>query len=364
VILPRYNIQLEQIKKLIPVSIAKARRQQTENTIAGVLFSGCQAAMKGLAVTGTSLRSLLDWLGDVEDPHLKPERLACIVEDSMGCAAILTRVHPTLATIRDAELTMGILKGAATVIVRAEIESQGNTGRILRHLPNEAAPTTLDVFAHILYASFDIRLGPSRSRLLSLYPVLGRATALSLSACADLLSIPDPHGEGAHIASSAFVIMRLAILAVNDPPPKEGGTFDESTVESQDVLMSFWHRLWPEWGRLLGLSLASSCINMPQRAVSLSVLMDVILFISANQPHLLVEPAPTLARGLATLEEWHHSAGTQVPAKLAKAEAALDAAALSSQPAANARRIAQRAVWADMLATERLLALRNGGGFD
>jgi hypothetical protein len=151
--------------------------------------------------------------------------------------------------------------------------------------------------------------------------------------------------------------MRLAILAVNDPPPKDGA-FEASNVEAHDVLLSFWHRLWPEWDRLMGLSLAPSCINLPQRAVTLSVLMDIILFISANQPALLVEPAPTLSRGLDSLTEWHQNAGTQVPAKIHKAAAALDATALRSQPAANARRLAVAAVWPDMVATERLQSLR------
>jgi hypothetical protein len=360
VILMRYIIQLEQLQKLVPMSIRVARQQQTENTVATVLFEVCGATLKGHAVQPVTLRALLNWLGDEEDSNLKRERLTLLVEASPGCAAILTRAHPSVANVRDAELAMGLLKGAATVIVRAELESEGNTGRVLRNLPKEAAVTQLDVFAHILYASLDVRLGPARSRLMSLYPVLGRAASLSLFACADLLSVPDSHGDGAHLASAAFVIMRLAILAVADPP-RNDGTLSPTTVEAHDVLLSFWHRLWPEWERLLGLSLAPSCVNLPQRAVTLSVLMDIILFIGANQPNLLVEPAPTLARGLATLEEWHHSAGSSVPAKLHKANAALDAAALRAPPAANARRTAMSAAWADMLATERLLSLRADG---
>jgi hypothetical protein len=361
-VLHRYSISVEQIRKLVPVSIRVARRQQTENTVATVLFEMCISVLKGQPVTPGTLNMLLTWLGDEDDPNLKSEKLSLLAQASPGCATILCRQHPTLRalrdpSLRDPELTMSILKAAATVIIRGELDSPGNTGRVLRGLPNESASTQLDVFSHLLFASLDVCLGDSRSRIMSLYPVLGRAASLALFACADLLALPDPRGDGAHLASAAFAVMRLAILAVNDPPPKDGA-FEASNVEAHDVLLSFWHRLWPEWDRLMGLSLAPSCINLPQRAVTLSVLMDIILFISANQPALLVEPAPTLSRGLDSLTEWHQNAGTQVPAKIHKAAAALDATALRSQPAANARRLAVAAVWPDMVATERLQSLR------
>lgn len=359
VLLLRYAVQLDQIRALVPVSIKVARQQQTENTVVDVLFDGCAGIVRGTHGNAVTLKSLLDWLADDKDVCLKKERLGSLVDTTPGCAAILMRLHPTISHLLDADMTLGVLKSAATVIVRAEIESSGNTGRVLRSLPREPASTQLDVFAHVLFASLDVRLGDARSRLMSLYPVLSRAAALSLYACADLLSVPDVSGNGAHLASAAFVVMRLAVLAVQDPTPEGLGTFTTSVpMEAYDVLVSFWHRLWPEWDRLLGLSLASSCVNLPQRAVTLSVLMDIVLFISAIQPSLLVEPAPTLARGLTALEEWHNKAGTTVPGKLGKTVAALEAGALRIQPAFSARRMAKNAVWADMLATERLLTLQ------
>lgn len=102
-------------------------------------------------------------------------------------------------------------------------------------------------------------MGRARSRLLSLYPLLSRATSLCLRAASDYMSLQDVEGHGTFLISLAFMVMRLALLAVRDGPvsneDREKGAGDEDAV---DIL---WTRIWPEWIRLFRLSFDPNCVN-------------------------------------------------------------------------------------------------------
>lgn len=273
-----------------------------------------------------------------------------LVEATRGSMNILLRSHPTMTAMRDPEKTMKLLDAAAAVIVRAEVAAPGNTGSILHSLPSEVSIAQVHVFGHILYGSLPLNLGWARGDLVSLYPVLARSTALTMFAWSDLLGVPDPSSDGAHFGTAVFIVMRLAILSVRDPAA-------EPSAAATEALASFWRRLWPEWDRLLSLSLAPTCANPTLRAVTHSTLLDIIMFVASAAPMLLVDAAPLVDRGLRALEEWdattnlHSSKG-----KLTKALAALDAVLRGRVERPLAREAAAKAIRADMMVTERLWA--------
>lgn len=274
----------------------------------------------------------------------------------------------------DPEMTLRLRDAAAAVILRAEVASPGNVGSALKGLPLEAAVVQLNVLSHILYASVDMPLSHARNNLLTLYPIIARATSLCLFACTDMLAAADPNNDGAYFATMVFIVLRLSVLAVQDPVASDYAT------ATPEALSSFWRRLWPDWDRLLTLAVAPTCVNMvglsfantnmqPLRAVIISVFEDIVTFIAKAAPSLFIEPAPTIARGLHTIEQYHSSSGTTPSRKLAKAVNALETVALrsssTSTPGANStpadtstfnRKTAARSVWNDMVVVERLLA--------
>jgi hypothetical protein len=256
------------------------------------------------------------------------EREKVLVEASYGCAPLLLREHATVAVMRDPELTMKLLDAAAAVIVRAEVIAPGNTGLVLSSVPSKSNITQVHVFGHVLYASLGVTLGASRADLVSLYPVLARATAITMYGWSDLLNVQDPTGEGSLFGESVFLVMRLATLAVRDP----GAAPSPATCEA---LAAFWRRLWPEWDRLLATSLAPACANDMLRAFTVPLLLDIVLFVASAAPLLLVDVAPTVARGLSAIEAWEERSDIKSSKhKLARAVAALEGVLRTREPEA------------------------------
>lgn len=382
-------MSLDPIKALIPVSIDISSYHRTENTVTTVLFELAGEAISGLAVMPDTLHTLLtvswnfDLVADTQflttmsddraagRANLRKELLRILVEASPGCEAILVRSHPTTNLLRgrqNAEQAMKLFNAAAQVIVRAELESPGNIGLVLRGIQTQASIVQMDVFTHVLYASLNVSLKAARENLISLYPILARAAALSLFATADLLLVNNPYDSyGVQLASSVFIVCRLATLAVHDI--QDGVVVDEHTGADR-ALAAFWRRLWPDWERLLALSLAPTCANTALRSVGHSVLLDIVIFVGQAQPSLLIEPATLIGSGLKMLEEWYPRSQNTAPAKLGRAFSALDSAALRGDAAggltqptsspASTRRETIKQIWNDMVATERLLSMPTG----
>lgn len=252
-----------------------------------------------------------------------------LVEASYGCAALLLRNHATLIAMRDPELTMKLLDAAATVIVRAEVVAPGNTGLVLSGVPPKSGIMQVHVFGHILYASLSVTLGHARADLVSLYPVLARATAQTMYGWSDLLNVLDPSGEGSHFGESVFIVMRLATLAVRDPNT-------DPMPSTTEALGAFWRRLWPEWDRLLATSLAPNCTNDMLRAFTIPLLLDIVLFVASAAPLILADAAPIVGRGLNAIEDWDATSDIKSNHKLARAVAALEGV-LRGQPEPPAR---------------------------
>lgn len=102
-------------------------------------------------------------------------------------------------------------------------------------------------------------MGRARSRLLSLYPLLSRATSLCLRAASDYITLQDIEGHGTSLISLAFTVIRLALLGVRDGPvSNEDG---EREADDEDAVGILWTRIWPEWIRLFRLSFESNCVN-------------------------------------------------------------------------------------------------------
>ncbi|CAK9780474.1 hypothetical protein CC85DRAFT_283464 [Cutaneotrichosporon oleaginosum] len=323
----RYTVWLSTLFELVPVTVEVVKQHHPENTVAAVIFDTALAGVRGQTLSAPTLTSLLQFLAHDENDSstLTQEREKVMVEASYGCGLLLLREHPSFAVMRDPELTMKLLDAAATVIVRAEVLAPGNTGFVLSSAPKSSGITQVHVFGHILYASLAVNLGSARADLISLYPVLARATARTMYGWSDLLSVLDPTGEGSQFGENVFIVMRLATLAINDPNPTS-----ESPATSE-ALAAFWRRLWPEWDRLLGSSLAPSCANDMLRAFTIPLLLDIVLFVASAAPLLLVDAAAIVGRGLNAIEDWDASQDIKSSKhKLARAVAALESVLRSS----------------------------------
>ncbi|GMK53787.1 hypothetical protein CspeluHIS016_0103730 [Cutaneotrichosporon spelunceum] len=319
VALALYRVQLQAIMALVPVTVEAARKHRTENTVANVIFETARSAVRGEPLDALTLTSLLSLLahGSSDSSALAKEREKVLVEASHGCALLLVRDHPTLFTVRDPEITMGLLDAAATVIVGAEAVARGNTGLLLSGVKSKSAIMQVHAFGHILYASLSSTLGDARADLVSLYPVLARATTLTMYGWSDLLNVMDPSGEGSHFGESVFIVMRLATLAISDP---DSGP----TATTTEALAAFWRRLWPEWTRLLDTSLSPNCTNDTLRAFTIPLLLDIVLFVASAAPRVLVDAAPIVGRGLDSIEDWEATSDLKSGHKLGRAVSALE----------------------------------------
>ncbi|BEJ14085.1 hypothetical protein CspHIS471_0312590 [Cutaneotrichosporon sp. HIS471] len=319
VALTLYRVGFHAIMVLVPVSVEVARRHGTDNTVATVIFEAALTAVRGEPRAPLTLTSLLAFLAHDSDDSstLAKEREKVLVEASHGCVFLLVREHPTLTAVRDPEITMGLLDAAATVIVRAEVAAPGNTGLLLSGVRHQLVIVQVHVFGHILYSSLSITLGQARADLVSLYPVLARATTLTMYGWSELLNVVDPSGEGSHFGESVFIVMRLATLAIRDPN-------SDPTPITTEALAAFWRRLWPEWARLLDTSLSPNCTNDMLRAFTIPLLLDIVLFVASAAPQILVDAAPIVGRGLNAIDDWEATSDIKSGHKLARAVATLE----------------------------------------
>jgi hypothetical protein len=163
-----------------------------------------------------------------------------IIEASQGCMAILNRSHPIVNTHTrlDPEVSLDLFHQASELLMQADGIQAGFIGQLIQALPEQAAQVRCEMFIHLIAAS------ASNASISSLYPVIARATSLCLRGCGDHLSVTDTSGTGADMLSTSFNITRLVLLG-----------------DEKEAIAVFWSRTWPDWQRLLNLSLEAHCVN-------------------------------------------------------------------------------------------------------
>ncbi|KAL7420508.1 hypothetical protein Q5752_004458 [Cryptotrichosporon argae] len=366
--LARFAVLPATIGALLAVSGAIAGRQQTEDTVKTVLFEQAGSAVNGLHVTPVTLQALLEFLVEQAETGKRNPQLIGL---SPGCVNILLRSHPAMVSRADAELTIETLVAAANVILWAELGALGNLSRVLSPLPTEAAAVQLGVYVPLLFASLSWPLGSARHSLTTLYPLVGRAAAQALRAASDLLAIRDASSDGAELLNASFVATRLALLAAREPEVAAAagrlaeaarrveGEYDDRIGRA--AVDTFWARVWPEWNRLLVLSLDATCVNGPLRAVTHSIVLDLIIFL-APRPRARKQQAP-LSAVLGALAAWSEAQGAAPGAKWARAAAALARAddAAGAGAVANGVKVHGRAGHAARVGSAGSLGALGGG---
>lgn len=247
-----------------------------------VMFELAGSALSGLAVAPETLDTLLSvcaarvtanqcWLetdgsaqflaesavpfrGSTRE-SVHPQVMA--VESARGCLNILLRAHPTIAVLAGPDSTISILESAASVLLKADMTQPGILAQTLSVMSAEASSVQLGVFTYLLLASLGITMGDdARGRLLAMYPILARDSSLCLRAAADLLAVQDAAGSGAEMLSVVFVVIRLSLLAAAEP-----SSVEERETSQRDEVEAMWNRIWPDWYRLISISLDPSCVN-------------------------------------------------------------------------------------------------------
>ncbi|ODN74054.1 hypothetical protein L202_07524 [Cryptococcus amylolentus CBS 6039] len=359
-----FGVTRQTTLKLLEAGQRAGARAGVENQIKSVLLNVASTAVDGLAVPPVSLHALLKLLNTDLFPHLSPtskagpEHHRVLAESGSGCVNILFRGHQTMtSTLLTAELLLDILVEAGTLLCQGEIIIPGTIGRNLTQLTMNAASIQLRSLLFLLLASTNVSMGTSRSRLFALYPLLARATSLSLRASADYMSIQDAEGTGASILSLVFMTLRVAFLAVTDKVAMDANGIFES--QKDDVLDEFWARVWPDWNRLFALSFDPKCINGALRSVTHSVFLDLLVFLDAVQSPILIRHGEALTVTLAMLAKYQDSQGMATTAKMQKAGLVLEKAGtlgLGSNVMVNTAAVLKQ-LREDLLATERIQVL-------
>lgn len=331
--------------RLLESGETASRKAQTENQIRIVLFEMAGAAINGLAVTPEGLYTLLKYLTSdafsrpTPDSQVSPEQIRVLSDASAGCVHILRNGHPTLESkLMSAEVLLGVLNEAGTVLCQAEMVVPGAISRNLTQLTLDAASSQVYFFIYLLLSSLDLRMGRARSRLLSLYPLLSRATSLCLRAASDYMSLQDVESHGTSLISLAFMVMRLALLAVRDGPvSNEDG---EKEAGGEDAVNILWIRIWPEWIRLFR-----------------SVFLDLLIFLGVIQSPILIRHTESLSVNLAMLVQYQETSGVTSSGKLQKATQIMEKVGTLSVVGVADRVGIVESLKADLLATERMKVL-------
>jgi hypothetical protein len=396
---------LEPATELLNASDHVFKQLAAENTVRTVMFELAGSALSGLAVAPETLDTLLSvcparspvtrcwrWLetdgsaqflsesavpfrGSTRE-SVHPQVMA--VESAPGCLNILLRAHPTVAVLAGPDSTISILESAASVLLKADITQPGILAQTLSVMSAEASSVQLGVFTYLLLASLGITIGDdARGRLLALYPILARDSSLCLRAAADLLAVQDAAGSGAEMLSVVFVVIRLSLLAAAEP-----SSVEEGEISHRDEVGAMWNRIWPDWYRLISISLDPSCVNavsrldptwfscvgrakpgvQPLRAVAHSVFLDLVIFLSSSRSHLLVLHAGTISHAVQMLVHYTETTNGQGTGKLIKAVSALEGEEQLDPSRSDWRAGGLAAIRGDLLATERLRALRRTQG--
>jgi hypothetical protein len=267
-------VDCETLARLLASSESIAVATGTEDTVRTVSSELAGSALHGLAVCPTTLDTLLHFLQTYAFPPRLPNERAdagerrVLADSAKGCMAILVRSHPTLPLASEPDVTLSILARASVLLIKGEIAVPGLLSQRLSTLTAEAASTQLAVYTSLLLGSIDVNMDQEASRtLLALFPIIGRSASLCLRASADLLSIVEAGSDGAENLSAVFTVSRVALLAARSSvltgdEVHEGGTPSiMASKEGEEVVESLWSRIWPDWYRLLALSVEPACVN-------------------------------------------------------------------------------------------------------
>jgi hypothetical protein len=100
----------------------------------------------------------------------------------------------------------------------------------------------------------------------------------------------------------------------------------------------------------------------PLRAVAHSVFLDLVIFLSSSRSHLLVLHAGTISHAVQMLVHYTETTNGQGTGKLIKAVSALEGEEQLDPSRSDWRAGGLAAIRGDLLATERLRALRRTQG--
>lgn len=144
-----------------------------------------------------------------------------------------------------------------------------------------------------------------------------------------------------------------------------------SLGDDVSAISAAWARTWPDWQRLLTLSLEPSCVNavspphvlhssltiQPLRTVSHSVFLDLIIFLVNIESDVLATYTETIRTVFITLESWIRTSGTN-NAKFLKTKQALDTQNTSGTRPDEVEK-QRSSIQTDILASEKLKLLRS-----
>lgn len=385
--LSRFLVHRETLARLLDASLGIAADAGTEDTIRTVLFELAGSALHGLAVGPATLDTLLQFLQSRafplralnESPTAGERRV--LADSAPGCMALLIRSHPTLRFASDPSTTLSILSQASTLLLKGEMAVPGLLSYQLSTITTEAASIQLGIFVSLLLASLDLSMDKEAGKtILGLYPIMGRAASLCLRASADLLSVVENGPDGADNLSAVFAVLRVALIAAGSVSP--AGIDDQqgrrpaisATRPGDEVIESFWSRIWPDWYRLLTLTVEPTCVNTvstlhqcsrvrkgrladskPLKSIAHAVFLDTLIYLGTVRSSLLVRHAGSFNHALRVMRQAQGSVGYGV-GKIAKAEAAIRDTGLKADVMDVAKIKAN--IRGDLLASERMRVLR------
>jgi hypothetical protein len=194
--------------------------------------------------------------------------------------SVLLFHHPSSRLARastDPDITHELHRTAAALILLAEAASPGALASALGQAMGEAVEPLLGAYTYLVLASLEYpsinsqagyeQPDAARGALMSVaLPLMARTAALAFRASADALLVPDAAraaaGEGDERMLRAVVrlvqsVLLLGTAATTSTSASRRGSGAASTVQ----LDAFWARVWPDWERMLGMSVEGTCLN-------------------------------------------------------------------------------------------------------
>lgn len=159
---------------------------------------------------------------------------------------------------------------SAALVLHAEECAPGSLATTLATVTGEAVEPLVRMYTYLVTEALTSdALHGSREAILTLgFPLMARTAALAFRATADALLVPLPMAgdasegtQGAHqLLQAAVRLVKTATLLAHRTRRDEStsmGSVELGQVQV-DVLQ---RRVWPEWERMIGLSVEKTCLN-------------------------------------------------------------------------------------------------------